>query len=151
MSAANIFVSQLYHLAADKGLDTVELLKRADINPEEIDSPEIRIETEKLAVIVLSLWDELQDETMGLCASPIPRGTFEMMGKLAIHEPNLGAALQIGMKFYSMVTQAFSMDLVTEGETTTLQFHMNNPGLDQHNLFAEINLMAWLYRYKVDL
>lgn len=143
MSAANIFVSQLYHLAADKGLDTVELLKRADINPEEIDSPKIRIETEKLAVIVLSLWDELQDETMGLCASPIPRGTFEMMGKLAIHEPNLGAALKIGMKFYSMVTQAFSMDLVTEGEITTLQFHMNNPGLDQHNLFAEINLMAW--------
>ena len=143
MSAANVFVSQLYHLAALKGLDTAELLERANITPADIDSPDTRVDAEKLAVIVLNLWDELQDESMGLCSPPIPRGTFYMMGKLAIHEPNLGKALQIGMQLYSIVTDAFKMELCIEGDTTTLKFHMNNPDMDQQNLFGEINLMAW--------
>lgn len=143
MSAANVFVSQLYHLAERKGLDTKELLHRAGISEDEIDAPEVRVDTERLAVIVMSLWDELQDESMGISASPIPRGTFHMMGKLAVHEPNLGKALQIAIRFYRLVTRAFEMELCVDGETATLKFHMNSLNQDDQHLFGEINLMAW--------
>ncbi len=143
MSAANIFVSQLYHLAKAKGLDTVELMHSAGLSLDVIDSPDVRVETEKLAVMVLSIWDQLQDESMGLGASPIPRGAFYMMGKLAIQEPNLGKALQVGKQFYDMVTNAFKLELAVESGTTTLKFHINSPELDSHYLWSEINLLAW--------
>lgn len=143
MSAANNFVSQIFHLAERKGLDGDALLALANIDRAMLDQPERRISSQSLAILVQSLWDHLQDESMGLAAHPIPRGSFYMMGKLAINEPNLGKALAQGARFYGFVTQAFSMQLVLTGEVATLRFDMDNSALDPHHLFAEINLMAW--------
>lgn len=143
MTAANLFVSQLYHLAESKGVDTGDLLRRADIRREVIDSPDTRVATEKLAVIVESIWDHLQDESMGLSGHRIPRGAFHMMGKLAIHEANLEDALTIGVRFYGMTTDAYRMVLEVEGSVATLKFYMSHPEMDPQHLFAESNLMAW--------
>ncbi len=143
MSAANAFVSQLYHLAVEKGLDGDKLLAAANLSPADIDAPDVRVETEKLAIIVESIWDHLQDESMGLSASPIPRGAFYLMGKLAILEPNLGKALREGIRFYGMVSGAYTLRLAVNGESATLLFHMSTPETDPHHLFAEITLMAW--------
>jgi AraC-like DNA-binding protein len=143
MTAANIFASQLYHRAVASGLDGDKLLQAAGISRELIDVPDRRVETEKVAVIVESIWEHLQDESMGLSNSPIPRGSFHMMGKVAIHEPKLGRSLQMGIQFYSLVTKAFTTELVVEGDVATLKFHMSAPELDSDHLFAEINLMAW--------
>ena len=143
MTAANNFVSDLYHLAERKGLDTGKLLQHAGIDPSVIDSPDIRVDSQKLAVIVSSLWDELQDESMGLSQDPIPRGAFLMMGKLAVHEPTLRDALQMATRFYSMVTNAYRIIFEVEGDTATLQFRMASKAADEQHLFAEITLMMW--------
>jgi AraC-like DNA-binding protein len=143
MTAANVFFSQLYQLAVEGGLDGNKLLEAAGLSRELINVPDLRVDTEKLAVIVESIWEHLQDESMGLSSSPIPRGSFHMMGKVAIHEPSLGRALQMGIQFYSLVTKAFTIELVVEGDVATLKFHMSGTDLDKDHLFAEINLMAW--------
>ncbi|MFC4347095.1 AraC family transcriptional regulator [Kordiimonas lipolytica] len=143
MTAANIFLSELYRLADRKGLDAQGLLSRAGISPEAINAPGVRVDTEKLAVIVQGIWDGVEDEAMGLSASTIPRGSFHMMGTVAIGERNLRQALLMGIRFYAMVTDAFSMELKEEGDQAILKFHMVSPELDKSHLFAEINLMGW--------
>ncbi len=143
MSAANNFVSELFHLAVAQGLDADNLLDRAGLPASVIDQPEQRVPTEKLAVIVESIWDHLQDEAMGLSPYPIPRGSFFMMAKAAIHENNLGKALELGARFYGLVTKAFQMEVVRERHTASLVFRMASTEMDRHHLFAEINLMAW--------
>jgi AraC-like DNA-binding protein len=143
MTAANNFLSDFYHLAEDKGLDADAILASAEIDRDMIDSPGLRIDTNKLAVVVESIWDQLQDESLGLSDFPIPRGAFFMMGKVAINEPDLRRALLTGIRFYGMVTDAFEVTLQEEGDQATLVFHMNSPQRERHYLFAEINLMAW--------
>lgn len=143
MTAANNFLSELYRLARQKGLDANGLLSRAGIEPGSIDAHDVRVDTEKLAVLVQGIWDGVEDEAMGLSTSIIPRGSFHMMGTVTIGEPNLRQALLMGIRFYTMVTKAFRMELEEDGDLARLKFHMVAPELDKSHLFAEINLMGW--------
>jgi AraC-like DNA-binding protein len=145
-SASNYYISQFYHLAVRRGLDADHLLKTAGLDPDIVDRPAERVETEGLALVVMAVWNNLQDESMSLSNSPIPRGSFYMMGRLTIQEPNLRRALAQAMRFYGMVTSAFRMELEIDGDRASLIFHMRNPELDANHLFAEINVMAW-HRY----
>lgn len=143
MTAANNFFTDFYYLAESKGIKVDELIARIGIDKKVIDSPGVRIAPEKLAVLVKSLWDHLQDESMGLSKHPIPRGAFYLMGKAAIHEPNLSKALHLAIQFYSMVTQAYEIEFEENGDVATLKFHMASQHLDWKHLFAEITLMSW--------
>ena len=146
MTAANYYISKFYHLAARCGLDADALLREAEVDPNIIDVPGRRVDAEKLATVLVGLWDALQDEAMALSDSPIPRGSFYMMGKLTIHEPNLRKALEQFIRFYAMVTDAYTMQLSTDGEWAYMTFTMNFPELDDEHLLAEIHLMS-LHRY----
>ncbi|MCJ9427790.1 AraC family transcriptional regulator [Kordiimonas marina] len=143
MTASNNFLTDLYYLAREKGLDADGILALAGVEKDVVDAPSARVETGKLALVVRSIWDGLQDEAMGLSESQIPRGAFFMMGKAAIAEPTLRKALLTGIRFYSMVTKAFRMELKEEGNYARLVFHMLSPEIDDRHLFAEVNLMAW--------
>ena len=145
-TASNYYVSQFYHLAKQRELDADRLLLDAGIGPDVVDSPEVRVDAGRFAMVVQGLWDALQDESMSLSTSPIPRGSFVMMGKLTVHERNLGKALTLGFRFYNMITRAFKMELVVEDDLATVKFQLKEPRMDANHLLAEINLMAW-HRY----
>lgn len=146
MSASNYYVSRFYHLAENCGLDAAGLLREAGIDPGSIDVPGRRMDPEKLAAVLVGIWDALDDESMGLSGSPIPRGSFYMMGKLSVHEPDLERALDQFIRFYAMVTDTFTMRLETRGDKALLTYTMNYPELDRDHLLAEIHLMS-LHRY----
>lgn len=145
-TAANHFVSALYHEALNQGVDVERLLQSANIHKDVIDRPEKRIPTELLAAFQKNIWDEMQDESMGLFAYKLPAGTYFMMGKLTVHEPNLSNALELGVRFYNLVTQSQFMQLHTEGDNTVLSIGQVDPQIDKEHLFAEIALLAW-HRY----
>ncbi|MFC7047802.1 AraC family transcriptional regulator [Emcibacter nanhaiensis] len=143
MTASNIYLSEFYHLAEDKGLDALDMLRKAGIDRHMVDTPGKRVETDKLAFFVQNLMHCLEDEAMGLAEHRIPIGAFFMMGKMAISEPTLGKALLTGIRLYSMMTNAFRMELQEQGNYARLIFRLNTPDLDKNHLLAEINLMAW--------
>ncbi len=143
MSAANSFVTDFYYLAGEKGLDAEQMLRDAGIDREIIDSPETRVASEKLAVMVTSVWDQLEDESMGLSEYPIPRGAFYMLGKIAVGELTLRQALLNGFRLYHMVTDAYRVTLEEGAEQATLRFEMSSAQQDKYYLFAEITLLAW--------
>lgn len=146
LTASNHYISQFYHLAVKHGLDAQGLLDQVDLSLDIIDSPAERIHSCKLATVVENVLDMMDDESMFLSSSRIPRGSFYMMGKLTIQEPNLYKALKLSLRFYAMVTEAFKTELAIEGDNATLKFFMKNPEMDVEHLLAEIILMAW-HRY----
>lgn len=145
-SAANHYVTKFYHLAVERGLDADTLLHQAGIDPQIIDAPKQRVDVEKLATLLVGIWDALQDEGMSVCGPRIPRGSFYMMGKLTVHEPNLRKALEQLIRFYTFVTSAFSIDLTVNGDTASLAVRVRYPELDGDHLHAEFCLMCW-HRY----
>jgi AraC-like DNA-binding protein len=145
-TASNHYVSGFYHLAVERGLDADALLRQAEIDPNVIDAPDRRVDAEKLATLLVSIWDALQDEGMSLTGSRIPRGSFYMVGKLTIHEPNLQKVLEQIVRFYGFVTSAFAMDLAVDGDTALLTIKQHNPALDRDHLHSEFSLLCW-HRY----
>ena len=146
MTAANYYISQFYHLAARCGLDADALLAEAGIDKKVIDVPGLRVDAEKLSAVLVAIWDSLDDEAMSLSNSPIPRGSFYMMGKLTVHEPTLRKALEQFIRFYTIATNTYTMRLDVEGERALLTFEVNAPEMDDEHLLAEIHLMS-LHRY----
>ena len=146
MTAANSYISSFYHLANRCELDADALLERAGIDRDVIDSPGQRVDADKLASVLVGIWDELGDEAMSLSASPVPRGSFYMMGKLTVHEPNLRKAVEQIIRFYTLVTGAYAMNLRIEADRVYLTFELVEPALDEEHLLAEIHLMC-LHRY----
>lgn len=145
-TAQNCYISQFYHHAARLGLDAAAMLREVEIPGAVVDDPGQRVEVGKLAAFITAICDALQDESMGFTASPVPRGSFYMMGKLTIHEPNLGKALAQMQRFFGLVTRSFTLRLVEDGEVARLDFDLQEPGLDDGHLFAEMNLMMF-HRY----
>jgi AraC-like DNA-binding protein len=145
-TASNYYISQFYHHAVKCGLDGDALLHQAGIESDIVDQPGRRVDAEKLAEVIVGIWDALEDESMRLSESSIPRGSFFMMGKLTIHEPNLHKALQQFNRFYGMVTNAYSASLSTSDDKAILTFELTSPELDEEHLLAEIHLMS-IHRY----
>lgn len=142
MTAANSFVTEFYYLAREKGLDADQLLREAGIASNDIDSPGTRVANRKLARLQVGVFDKLDDEAMGLSDSPIPRGAFYMMGKLAVGELTLRDALAVGARFYHMVTDAYRISLVEDSKDARLTFAMSSPQQQRYDLFAIITLLA---------
>ena len=144
LTTPNHYIGRLYHLALAKGLDADALFKQADLSPSVIDDDtDVEVEIEKLAGIVEGIWDLLQDEAMGLAASPLPSGAFFMMGRATVHEATLGKALQIACRFYNMLSDAYVMTLTHEGNCAILEFDLADVTLDTRHLFSEMTLLAW--------
>ncbi|MDZ7770635.1 MAG: AraC family transcriptional regulator ligand-binding domain-containing protein [Woeseiaceae bacterium] len=133
MTAANYYISRFYHLAKRFGLDADGLLQAADIGLETIDVPGSRVSAEKLAVVLVGIWDALEDEAMSLSGSKIPRGSFVHDGKLTVHETDLRGAINQFIRFYSMVTNTYSMSIRIEGSKAQLTFEMNYPDVDDEH------------------
>lgn len=146
MTAANYYISKFFHLARRSGLDAEGLLARAGVERDIIDAPGRRVDAERLATFLISIWDEMGDEAMSLSCTPIPRGSFHMMGKLTVHEPNLRKALEQFIRFYSLISDTYAMALRVDGQKAVLTFELTAPDLDSQHLLAEIHLMA-LHRY----
>ena len=135
-TASNHYVSRFYHLAVERGLDAGALLRQAEIDPDVIDTPDRRVDAEKLATLLVGIWDSLRDEGMSLTASRIPRGSFYMVGKLTINEPNLQKVLEQIIRFYGFVTTAFTMDLTVDGDVALFTIKQPHPELDRDHLHS---------------
>ncbi|MFK7831178.1 MAG: AraC family transcriptional regulator [Congregibacter sp.] len=143
MTAASSFVSDFCALARSNGLDAEALLRSAGVDVTIALNPAQRVPNEKLAALVISVWDKLGDEGMGLTARPIPRGAFHMMGRVAVGEATLRDALKQGARFYAMLGGAYDAQLIEHAELAVIRFDMCAPPRPRYHLFAEITALAW--------
>lgn len=145
-TASNHYISALYHLAVEKGLDGQALLRQVGVDPAAVDAPQMRVRTAQLAAAVQAIWDALSDESMGLASEPCRPGTYYLMGKLTVHQPTLRKALALGIRYYSVVSGSFVFDLEGVDERVSLKIRLARPELDPQHLLAEMTILAW-HRY----
>ena len=119
-TAANHYISQLYHEAMRNNLDIECILKKLELKADMFDKPDCRVSTEKLSAMQNFIWQELQDETMGLATYPVPAGSYFMMGRVTINQPTLHKALELAAKFYGLVTKAFKVSLSIDNDCAFL-------------------------------
>tara|TARA_R110000868_G_scaffold14196_1_gene66147 strand:- start:1095 stop:2126 length:1032 start_codon:yes stop_codon:yes gene_type:complete len=145
-TACNHYVSALYHLANNIGLDGDGLLVMANIAKDVIDKADIRVRTEDLSAFQKACWDQSKEESMGLLPVRLELGTYYMMGKLTVNQPTLHKALELGARFYNLVTRFEFITLDVGPEITLMSFSRVTPKEDYGHLFAEMCLLAW-HRY----
>lgn len=145
-TAANHYISQLYHEAIRNELDIESILSKVGLSVDAIDKPDYRVGTEKLSAMQNIIWQELQDESMRLAAYPVPAGSYFMMGRLTVNQPTLQKALELGARFYGLATQAFKVSLTVDNDSAFLRFELESPELDPQHMFSEILLLA-IHRY----
>jgi AraC-like DNA-binding protein len=142
-TAANHYLTVILRQAAANSVDTEQLLRNAGIAPEILCQPHARVAVDKLAKLIQEAWQAMLDEHLGLTSHPSKIGTLYLMGKLAIHEPNLEQALKIGIRFYSLVEDDYHLSLTHEGDEATLNFSSEHPELDPHHFLPELVMVVW--------
>lgn len=145
-TAANHYLSALYHSAIRQGVDVLPILTNVGLSIADIDKPNHRIPTEKLSALQIGIWNATQDESMGLNGCPLKRGSYYMMGKLTIHQTHLGKVLSLGQRFYNLLVNDDFVTFRQEGDNTVLRVQLVTPEADVDHLFGEITLLAW-HRY----
>lgn len=145
-TACNHYVSALYHLANNIGLDADNILDSVNISKDVIDKADVRVRTEDLSAFQKACWDESREESMGLLPVRLELGTYYMMGKLTVNQPTLKKALVLGVRFYNLVTGFEFINLEIGPENTFMSFNRVAPEDDYGHLFAEMCLLAW-HRY----
>lgn len=142
-TTSNLFVARYFELAIENGIDAQALLNEINLAKNEFSDISERIDVKKLSDMMLAIWDKMGDEAMGLGASEIPRGSWWMSCKLAIHEATLGEALKASCRFYKLITKAYRIVISEQDNIVTVTFADYQPAFDPHGLFAEMTLMAW--------
>ncbi|WP_163011556.1 AraC family transcriptional regulator ligand-binding domain-containing protein, partial [Pseudomonas viridiflava] len=72
---------------------TDAILRSVDIDPAWLTDPLFRISAQSVTRFWLAITEELNDEFFGFDSHGMPRGTFALICRHVIHEPNLGRAL----------------------------------------------------------
>ncbi|WP_022964148.1 AraC family transcriptional regulator [Halopseudomonas pelagia] len=155
-SVAIHFVKAVLAGAERQGHARTSLLRAADINPELLEQPRMRVDPAQYARLVQVVWHTLQDEYMGLGKSPSKPGTFAMMCHALIHCPTLEKALKRGMLFYGLFPDAPQVQLREEGELTWLEIDtrvMDDPDhfLTESLLVIWHRLGSWLIGKRIPL
>ncbi len=145
-TTTNHYVSALINQAVKQGIDSNALLRDANIEPEALYEPDGRVKTENLATLVQLMWNAMQDENLMLSRVPCKPGTFYMMGKLTVHQANLGKALKLGFRFYDRVLDDYSLKLECSKQKAVIKLVQYDQDKDPDHLLTELILLAW-HRY----
>jgi len=130
--------------AIDLGLDLAALAERAACPGIFTQDDACRIPIDAFARLIRHTWDTLGSESAGFTETALRPGLFAMMCHATITCPNLRRALLRSTRFYGLVQDEISLDLVERGDEAMLFVaHRNRRGLDNRG-FIESLMVIWL-------
>ncbi|MEU1334533.1 AraC family transcriptional regulator [Streptomyces sp. NPDC005865] len=126
--------------AERRGVDTVPLLRGAQIPPLLLGDDLARVTAPQFARLFRELYRVTQDEFLGLGAAVSRPGTFAMMCQASLGCRDLGAAVHRGTTFYGLFPGG--PDLVLERRADEAVFGVRND-LEQDYFLAECLVIIW--------
>lgn len=144
MSAFRIhqpFVDAPIKGVARHGLSREFLCQTADINGDDF-TPDGSLSTQDYARLMLTIWRESKDESMGLNPEPVRFGTFAMMGKAVITCATLEHALRRASAFYRLMPHAPQLTVDKAGTQARIIIHQDR-GYDPDHFLSESLLAIW--------
>jgi len=116
-TTSSAWVKGALDLFARFGLDLDTLLESAGIDKEALESPDIRVATEKLSRLWRSAAQKSGDPAIGLAHPHVPKpGNFDIVGYAMLSSPNLRTALHSFARYLRLVSDAAGMKLVESGQ-----------------------------------
>lgn len=122
------------------GVDTVPLLRGAQIPPLLLGDDRARVTAPQFARLFRELYRATQDEFLGLGSAVSRPGTFAMMCQAALGCRDLGAAVERGTTFYGLFPGG--PDLALERRGGDAVFGVRND-LEQDYFLAECLVIIW--------
>lgn len=137
-------VVKLLQGAARSGVSIPDLLDQCGIPRKLLDDPTATVERDTLIHLMLLIMQQTQDEFLGFGQGRKSKpGTFSMMAHAVINCPNLGAAIERGIRFYDLFELSMSTRVERDGETALLVVEADER-LDFREIIIEASLFIWL-------
>ncbi|MAA73892.1 MAG: AraC family transcriptional regulator [Salinisphaeraceae bacterium] len=143
--------------ATQAGYDTDRLLKSAGIAPSLLCLPRARVPAQHFVELVRVLQREMADEAMGLLARPQKLGTFALITRALLQEPDLYQALTRYADYYNW----FDNGLVTgvhesDGEIVVTLTRSHGHAVLNHYIIESAAMtlhrfLSWLCRSRIEL
>ncbi|MFI2616433.1 AraC family transcriptional regulator [Streptomyces sp. NPDC018584] len=122
------------------GLDTVPLLREAQIPPLLLSDDRARVTAPQFARLFRELYRATQDEFLGLGSAVSRPGTFAMMCHASLGCADLGAAVRRGVTFYGLFPGGPDLSLERRGAEAVFGVRSD---LEQDYFLAECLLIIW--------
>ncbi|TRX56522.1 AraC family transcriptional regulator [Thalassomonas sp. M1454] len=124
------------------GEDPTPLLARCNIGLNYADNNQ-RIPADSFAKLMQRTMFKLNDEYFGLVDKALPIGSFYYGSHLMLSTPSLKRSLELGMGYYQLLSDAYSIKLTIKDKTACIQAKLKKPELDPDHLLAEYILIGW--------
>lgn len=125
------YINSILTAAESKGFDRGEILTAAGVAPAMLASDINRVPSATFTKLTATVAFMLEDEALGFLDTRLKPGSFAMMCHACISSSSLRKLMQRWAKFYQIVTDDFTMELVEEGDwarfTLTAHEGMRDP------------------------
>ncbi|KZZ07200.1 hypothetical protein A3746_30220, partial [Oleibacter sp. HI0075] len=112
----------------DKGVSRDDLLKNTGISAEVLDDPSARLTYQQLLFLAENLIRNYPDDSVGLdLGAAININQFGMLGYAILSCADLRSALQLGIKYHTLVDPAFTFEVMNLGETSAVRLTSHIP------------------------
>jgi len=143
---ANRFAQVLLRSAAAHGYDLPTLFRASGVQPKNLAAKDTRFGREEFARLSLQVKLLMEDEFCGMTKSGCKLGAFELMMALAVSGATLADSMQMGFRFYGMLSDEIRFVLKADTELAdmaAIEVHVTHPELDQYNFLCEWWLLVW--------
>ena len=137
------FANAVLDAARQLGLNLAPILQSARLNQPLLDNPQSRITSQQFSQLMRSVWEQSDDEFLGLTTQPSKYGVFRLFADGAIQEQNLHRVYKHLCRFYSLVNQSISLSLYISKGQVELRMRQVQPEIDRNLLFRDFFLLLW--------
>ncbi|MEO6679245.1 MAG: AraC family transcriptional regulator [Pseudomonas sp.] len=149
-SVAAYFVRAMIHRLADNPQRLADVLEQANIDPALLDQPTARVPASAFAALWLLQIRELDDEFFGLDSHGMPLGSFALICRALIQEPDLHKAMRQCLTYFGLFLRDFRGTLTVRGKRAVISLQTRSIDNDVSRLGEEtflvlmISLLCWL-------
>ncbi|MBT9554214.1 MAG: AraC family transcriptional regulator [Hydrogenophaga sp.] len=121
------FVQAIVQAYRMHGRDPSQALAQAQIPPALLQTAANRITAAQMETVSGAAMRELDDETLGWFARPLPWGSYGMLARASLSAPTLGTALKRWCRHHRLLTPDITLTLVTTGEVASVTLTEHRP------------------------
>ena len=129
--------------ARRQGLDPARILQPAGLSEELLQRQNLRISAEQFSHLLLTFWRVTDDEFLGMSQHPSRHGSFPLMAKQAVYQPDLRKVYRHISRFYSLVSEDLRFTLEETRTEARFVLTLKDPSTDPDHMLIEFFLLLW--------